>query len=186
MPSIDKRIDAYLAKAQPFAQPILTELRKRMHKAVPDLEETIKWGMPFFTRDGKILATMSAFKAHARFGVVGAAKLKLERLTTMKDLPAAKAFDADVKTAAALLSQGKAAMRQKKPPRPVVVPTELAAALKKNAKARAAFEAFPPSHQREYCEWIAEAKRDETKAKRVATAVEWISTGKGRNWRYER
>lgn len=58
------------------------------------------------------------------------------------------------------------------------------AALKKNSQALAAWEASSPSHRREYIEWITEAKRDETRQRRVETAVEWIAAGKARNWRY--
>ena len=64
-------------------------------------------------------------------------------------------------------------------------PTQEPAVLAKNRKAAAQFEAFPTSHRREYIEWIVEAKRDETKSRRVAQAIEWIAEGKGRNWKYQ-
>ena len=56
--------------------------------------------------------------------------------------------------------------------------------MKRSAKARATFEGFRPSHKREYLEWIIEAKTDETRRKRLDTAVEWMAEGKPRNWKY--
>jgi len=85
-----------------------------------------------------------------------------------------------------LNEEGISARKQPKARPQLPVPAELTAALAKNRKARANFEAFPPSHQREYSEWIGEAKREETRAARVKQAVEWIAEGKSRNWKYER
>jgi uncharacterized protein YdeI (YjbR/CyaY-like superfamily) len=65
------------------------------------------------------------------------------------------------------------------------VPQDLKSALARNAKARAAFEGFSPSHRREYVEWIEDAKRDDTRRKRLATAIEWMGEGKPRNWKYQ-
>ena len=198
----DPRVDAYIAKAAPFAQPILEHVREVVHDACPDVEETIKWGMPSFMYGGGILCGMAAFKAHASFGfwkhalVVGegAAGEAVERvgmgsfgkLASVRDLPAKKQLVAYVKKAAALNAQGaKAAPARKAPARPAPVPTaEFAAALGKNKSAAAAFKAFPPSHQREYVDWIAEAKREDTRERRIAQAVEWIAEGKHRNWKY--
>ena len=198
----DPRVDAYIAKAAPFAQPILEHVREVVHDACPDVEETIKWGMPSFMYGGGILCGMAAFKAHASFGfwkhalVVGegAAGEAVERvgmgsfgkLVAVRDLPAKKQLVAYVKKAAALNAQGtKAAPARKAPARPAPVPTaEFAAALRKNKSAAAAFKAFPPSHQREYVEWVAEAKREDTRERRIAQAVEWIAEGKHRNWKY--
>jgi uncharacterized protein YdeI (YjbR/CyaY-like superfamily) len=69
-------------------------------------------------------------------------------------------------------------------PGAVTVPADLAAALRRNRKARASFEAFSPSHRREYIEWITEAKREETREKRLATTIEWLEEGKPRHWKY--
>jgi uncharacterized protein YdeI (YjbR/CyaY-like superfamily) len=193
----DPRIDAYIAKSADFAKPILTYIRETVHVACPDVVETTKWSMPFFDHHGP-LANMSAFKEHAalRFWkgqlVVGPgsddderAMGQFGRLTSVKDLPPKKELVALIKKAAKLNEEG-IKVEKKLAPRPELpVPPELTAALAKNKKARANFEAFPPSHKREYNEWIGEAKREETRAARVAQAIEWIAEGKSRNWKYQ-
>ena len=203
----DPKIDAYIEKAQPFAQPILNHLRKLMHKACPEIEEAVKWGHPFFLYRGTIVAHMAAFKQHCAFGFwgeeIGAALREggvvqegamgsLGRITTIKDLPSEKEMIGWIRQASALIDSGDhtsiMAGRNKlvKEPRPAPKPSpEFAAALKKNRKAAVVFEAFSPSCKREYVEWIAEAKRDETRDKRIAQAVEWIAEGKQRNWKYQ-
>lgn len=194
----DPRVDAYIAKAQPFAQPILTRLRALVHEVCPEAEETIKWGMPFFLYRG-MFCHMAAFKRHCAFGfwkwkqAVGedgaeGAMGEFGRIETLADLPPKKVLIGYLKKAMALneanvpaATRGRSAAA--KPP--AAVPDDLAAALKKNAKARKAFEAFSPSHQREYIEWIVEAKRAETRAKRLATTLEWLAEGKTHNWKYQ-
>jgi uncharacterized protein YdeI (YjbR/CyaY-like superfamily) len=197
-------VDAYITKSPAYAQPILTHMRKLVHQAVPDIEEAMKWNMPFFLKGGLFLANMAAFKAHCTFGLWGneiAAKLRadgvysekamgtLGKITSMDDLPDDKELLNYLKAAAALVAEGKRTKSYERPKRGAKpepkVPAELAAALKKNKAAQKAFDAFPPSHRREYIEWIAEAKREETRTKRVAQAVEWIAEGKSRNWKYE-
>ncbi len=195
--SRDSRIDAYIAARAEFAQPILVWLRERVHAACPDAEETIKWSMPFFTYRGKPLANMAAFTAHAAFGFWsrtseisgekdGHAMGQFGRLQSLADLPDATVIEGLVRDAMALIDAGPKADRA--PPRAksqTAVPPELAEALAGDAAASATFEGFPPSCRREYCDWIAEAKRPETKAKRVAEAVAWMREGKRRNWKYE-
>jgi uncharacterized protein YdeI (YjbR/CyaY-like superfamily) len=197
----DRRVDAYIDDAAEFAQPILRHLREVVHEACPDVEEGVKWSRPHFDYKG-IFCGMAAFKAHCTFGfwndrVAGddpAAERALERLgrlETMKDLPPKRTIAALVKKAMALNDAGVkprwTEKRKRATPRPdLPVPDDLAAALKmkKNAKARTTFEGFSPSHRREYVEWIAEAKRDETRARRVAQTLEWLAEGKPRNWKY--
>lgn len=199
----DPRVDAYIAKAAPFAQPILEHVRAVVHEACPGAEETIKWGMPSFVHGGGILCGMAAFKAHASFGfwkhalVVGedgadeggerVGMGSFGKLTAVRDLPAKKQLVAYVKKAAALNAQGVKAVPARKTAaaKPAPVPTPgFAAALRRNKAAGTAFKAFPPSHQREYVDWIAEAKREETRDRRIAQAIEWIAEGKQRNWKY--
>jgi uncharacterized protein YdeI (YjbR/CyaY-like superfamily) len=195
----DPRVDAYIAKAQPFARPILTHIRKAVHAACPDVEETMKWSFPHFDYKG-MLCSMASFKAHCAFGFWKASLLKdsgipatsaeamgqFGRLTSVAELPSEKVLGALVRRAASLNDEGVRAPRRKAAPKkPIDVPDELVAALKKNRKALAAFDAFPPSHRREYVEWIVEAKTDETRQRRIATAVEWMAAGKARNWKYE-
>lgn len=203
----DTKVDAYIAKAQPFARPILVHLRKLVHKSCPKVEETIKWSRPFFEYRGVILCNMSAFKEHCSFGFWGeeiAAVLRaanatrdggmgsLGRITSLESLPSDDAMLQWIRQAAAFVESGQytspiAARRMVvKPPKPTPeVPVEFSAALKKNKKAAVAFAAFSPSCRREYIEWVAEAKRPETRDKRIETAVEWIEKGKQRNWKYQ-
>ena len=198
MPKTDPRIDAYIAKSAEFAKPILEKLRATVHEACPGCEETLKWSMPHFLYEGKILAGMAAFKAHATFGLwngtevmgrerSGEAMGHLGRITSVKELPAKKVMVGWIREAMAQRDSGvKPTPKVKKAPKPAVeVPDDLVAALRKNAAARKTFEAFSPSHRREYVEWITEAKREETRAKRLAQTIEWLAEGKHRNWKYE-
>lgn len=199
----DPRVDAYIEKAAPFAQPILSHLRKLMHQACPHATETMKWSMPFFVQQGIIVASMAAFKQHCAFGFWGPEMKKvlgkdghnasygmgsLGRITGLDALPSERALLAYMSQAADFVESGKRTKsidRSKKPAKKALrVPVELAAALKKNKMATKVFAEFSASCKREYAEWIAEAKRPETKAKRVKQAVEWIAQGKQRNWKY--
>ena len=194
----DPRIDAYIAKAADFAKPILKHLRKVVHEGCPDVEETLKWSMPAFEYHG-LLCGMAAFKQHATFGfwqhtlVTGGKSPKGEgamgsfgRITSKQDLPSDARIVSLVKKAAALNESGVKAPRvPKAAPKPAPkAPADLLAALAKTKQAKAAFDAFPPSHKREYVEWIVEAKRPETRATRLKTAIEWMAAGKSRNWKY--
>jgi uncharacterized protein YdeI (YjbR/CyaY-like superfamily) len=204
--NLNPKVDAYCAKVQPFAQPILAHLRELVHKACPQVEETIKWSRPFFQYRGAILCNMSAFKEHCSFGFWGeeigavlreAAVLKeggmgsLGRITSVADLPSDKQMLGWIRQAAAFVDSGQytspiAARHKVVKQKPSLnTPSEFKAALQRNKKAAAAFAAFSPSCKREYVEWIAEAKRQETRDKRIATAVEWIAEGKQRNWKYQ-
>ncbi|UHQ19259.1 YdeI/OmpD-associated family protein [Lysobacter sp. KIS68-7] len=194
----DPRIDAYIAKQADFARPILEHVRAAVHEACPDVEETLKWSMPTFLYGGGILCGMAAFKQHASFGywkhalVVGEGEPRdgmgsYGKLTSVKELPPKKTLIAHIKRAMQLnLDNVKSPAQRKTAPKPPPeAPEDLLAALKKNAKARKTFEAFPPSAQRDYVEWIIEAKREETRKTRLAQAVEWLAEGKRRNWKYE-
>jgi len=191
----DGRIDSYIEKAQPFARPILEKVRERVHAVVPEAEETLKWSMPSFTLNGKILLGMAAFKAHATVGFWRGQELGMERkddamgqlgrLTSVADLP--DNFDELLRQAAELTNSAPAPRKPKHSPKP---PPEMhpafAAALARAPKAKAVLDGFPPSAQRDYLEWISEAKQDSTRAKRIATAVEWLAEGKRRHWKYEK
>lgn len=199
MAALDPRIDAYIAHSAEFAQPILEHLRAVLHTSCPDLQETTKWSMPFFMYRDRILASMAAFKAHCAFGfwqhdqVIATGKNtqamgQFGRITTVKDLPAKRELIKMIKHAMLLIDTGVKPPRApksggKKPP--PLSPDDLAAALARNAAARKTFAAFSPSHKREYIEWITEAKRAETRARRIAQAVIWLAQGKSRNWRYQ-
>ena len=205
--TFNPRIDIYIAKAKPYAQPILEHIRQLVHKACPGVVETIKWSRPFFEYKGVILGNMSAFKEHCSFGFWGeeiAAVLREEkllqpdamgslgRITRVEDLPSSKQMLSLLRQAVAFIDSGQytspiaARQRVVKAPRPAIeAPPEFARALKANKKAAAVFAKFSPSCKREYVDWIADAKREETRHKRIATAVEWISEGKQRQWKYQ-
>lgn len=196
--SREPRIDAYVAKAQPFAQPILEKVRERVHAVVPGVEEAMKWSMPAYLADGKIILITSAFKGHAALNFwrgqeIGDGQPKagamgqFGRLRSIGDLPRDAELDSLIREAAELAKRAPAPRKTKHAPKPPPeMHPELAAALDRAPNAKAAFNNFAPSHRREYLEWIGEAKRDETRQKRIATAIEWLSEGKKRNWQYER
>ena len=193
----DARIDAYIAKAQPFAKPILVHIRKAVHAGCPNVEETLKWSHPAFIYKG-ILCGMAAFKQHVTFGFWKASAMndsdgkrreaagQFGRITAVGDLPSEKAFVELVKEAAALHDAGIKAPRMKTtaPKQPLKEPAYFLAALRKNGKALRGYPAFSPSHKREYVEWITDAKGESTRQRRLETAVTWIAEGKPRNWKY--
>ena len=176
----DPRIDAYIAKAAPFARPILEHLRALVRRGCPEVVETVKWSMPAFDYHGP-LCSMAAFKEHAVFGfwrgeliVPGATSMaamgQFGRLTSLADLPPDEELLAMIRKGAALNEAGvKGPPRPKREKRAIAMPADLAAALKKNVKARATFEGLSPSHRREYLAWITEAKTDATRKRRLAT-----------------
>lgn len=192
--SRDSRIDAYIARAQPFARPILEAVRERVHAVVPGVEEAFKWSHPTYCSDGKIVLGTAAFKAHAAVHFWRGQELGVEtrrdamgqlgKLTSVDDLPAN--LDELIRKAAELTKNGRAPRTPKHAPKPApAMHPEFESALSSAPKAKAALDSFAPSARREYLEWIADAKQDATRAKRIATAVEWLSEGKRRNWKYE-
>jgi len=195
----DPRIDAYVARSAPFAQPLLEHLRDRVHAACPEVEEGIKWGMPFFSYKGAPMCMMAAFKQHCSFGfwlskeVTGRSGEEgmgqLGKLATPQDLPPDRQLAAWLKKAMALNEAGVRKARLKPAVRPApALPDELADLLakKQHAAARKAWDGFPLGTRREYVEWIAEAKTDATRQKRLATTLEWLAEGKKRNWKYQK
>ncbi len=192
----DPRVDAYIAESADFAKPILAHVRSLVHEACPDAQETIKWSVPHFEYEG-VLCGMAAFKQHCNVILWRAAliaggegrdeKGQITNIRTLSDLPDDKTMKHLIREGARLNAEGvKAPPRRKTVNRAVAIPIELKSALAKNKKATAAFERLSPSHKREYAEWIAEAKAEETRRRRVKSAIEWIAEGKSRNWKYER
>src|ERR1700693_27433 len=190
----DPRVDAYIKKAQPFAQPILQHMRKIVHAGCPNCEESIKWQSPFFDYKGPV-CFMAAFKQHAVFGFWKGKLLfgkehkgamgHFGRLTSIKDLRSERKLIDYVRKAVELNKRGIKQTRAKSTAkRRLTVPADLKSALLKNAKARKTFEEFSYSHKKEYVQWITDAKRDETRQKRLKTAIEWLAQGKPQNWRY--
>jgi uncharacterized protein YdeI (YjbR/CyaY-like superfamily) len=191
----DPRIDAYVAHAQPFAKPILKRIRKAVHAGCPDVEEDLKWRHPAFMYKG-ILCGMAAHTQHVTFGFwdqmvggtdkAGEAAGQWGRIESLDDLPPEKTFVAMVKQAARKRDAGIKPVRMKTAPKaPIELPAYFTAALKKNKQAQATFDDFSPSHRREYVEWIADAKQDATRQRRIAQTLEWLAEGKSRNWKYQ-
>jgi uncharacterized protein YdeI (YjbR/CyaY-like superfamily) len=197
-------VDAYIAKSAAFARPILTHLRALMHKADPKIQETMKWGVPHFEHNG-IVAGMAAFKQHAAFGFWSrrllTAKLGKDaekvfpknavsgmggrRILSLSELPPDTLLIRAIKVAVALNVAGVRPKRELKKKPPVKPPAYLVAAFRKNIKAKKTFESFTPSQQREYVEWLTEAKQEATREKRLATTIEWLALGRQRNWKYQ-
>ncbi len=199
MPTLDPRIDEYIANSADFAQPILRHLRQVIHDACPDVEETIKWSMPFFLYHG-MLCNMASFKAHCAFGFWKGELLVAQeddkgreamgqfgRIASVKDLPPKKALAGYIKKAMALNADGVKAPSRAKPKvaRELLVPDYLVAALEDKPGASEHFKAFTPSAMREYVDWLTEAKTEATRLRRLEQAVEWIAEGKQRNWKYK-
>lgn len=198
----DKRVDAYIRKSADFAIPILTHLRDLVHQACPGATETIKWGFPHFEYHG-ILCSMASFKKHCAFGFwkakLMASYLKdlkpvgetamghLGKLTSMNDLPSDAKLRKYIKESARLNEGGAKVERTPAlPAKKLTVPAYFKRALSKNPKAKANFDTFSFSHRKDYVEWVTEAKTEVTRNKRLATSIEWLAAGKGRNWKYER
>lgn len=195
----DPRVDAYIAGSAEFARPILEQLRAAVHAVCPEVEEGIKWNMPFFSYQGAPMCRMAAFRQHCSFGfwlskeVAGGSSEggtgRFDKLVSPKDLPPEKELAALLRKAMALNAAGVKHVRpkagSKPPPEP---PDDLAALLAKqqHAAARKAWEGFPPGARREYIDWIGEARTDATRQKRLATTLEWLAEGRRRHWKYEK
>ena len=188
----DARVDAYIEKAAGFAQPLLNALRAQAREICPQAEEAIKWGMPALTYHGKVLCGFGGFKAHVVFYVHGSSGRgyaegmgNFGKMTSLEDLPSKQDMATLLAARMQEVDAGPKAASRRKPPRPAPeLPADFARALKASEAAADTFHGFAPSHRREYVEWILEAKRDETRAKRIAQAVEWLAEGKPRNWKY--
>jgi uncharacterized protein YdeI (YjbR/CyaY-like superfamily) len=198
-----KQVDAYIAKSADFAKPILSHLRELIHKSCPEVQEVIKWGFPNFDYKG-VMCNMAAFKQHCSFGFWKASMMNdpkkvlqstdkggmgnFDRITSLKDLPSDKVLTDFIKQAMELNEQGvkRAVKVTLKGSKTIETPDYFAKALKKNKIAEEIFENFAYSHRKEYIQWFEEAKTDETRNKRISQAIEWISEGKGRNWKYEK
>lgn len=195
MPTTDPRIDAYIAKAAPFAQPILVHFRALVRRALPEIEEGIKWGMPAFMVGGKNVAGMAAFKAHCAVMVHGEGRLGdnpgmggYGKVAALSDLPADAELEAAIQAAAQRVATRGTAGEPKaaKAAKPAIpMPEDFAQALAAQPRANATMDRLPPSARREYLEWIIKAKQGATREKRIAQAIEWLAEGKKRNWKYE-
>jgi uncharacterized protein YdeI (YjbR/CyaY-like superfamily) len=204
METFDKRVDAYIEKSADFAKPILNHLRDLIHKASPEIKETIKWSFPHFDYKGTV-CSMASFKQHCAFGFwkssllpdpenllkaeVQSAMGQFGRITSMEDLPGEEVMIAYIRNAVLLNETGVKVTPNRKATvslADLVVPDYFLEALSKNPLAQSAFQGFSNSHKKEYLDWFAEAKTEETRQKRIATALLWLSEGKSRNWKYKK
>ena len=195
--------DQYIENSAAFAQPILNHLREAIHNACPDVQETIKWSFPNFMYKNSILCGIAAFKAHCVLGFWLASEMNdphgilqeganrnamgnLGKITSMDQLPDYRILKEYIEQCMDLIDRGVKVKKPKSKPEALSVPEDFIAALNKSAEALAHFNAFSPSHRREYIVWISDAKREETRVKRINTAIEWLAEGKSQNWKYER
>lgn len=200
MPHKDPRVDAYIAKSAAFARPLLKRIRAAWHKADPAIEETIKWGVPYFQKNG-LAGSMAAFKAHVSLGfwrtremsdphglLREGSVMSATRLRSIDELPPESVLIEYMREAVALNQEKreKPRTRERKPVKVPAVPADFRKALEKKRKVRERFEGFAPSQRKEYIEWIVEAKQAATRDRRIAQAVQWIAEGKPRNWQYMR
>lgn len=200
----DERIDKYIDKSAEFAQPILNYLREIVHKAVPNVSETMKWSFPHFEYKKSILCSMASFKQHCSFGFWLSSLMEdpdkilrstgedgmgnLGKIKGIGDLPSEDILIRYLYQAVILIESGAKIVKQTpvKDTKELVIPSILEDALIMNEKARISFEKFSPSHRKEYINWITEAKTEVTREKRLATTIEWLIEGKSRNWKYEK
>lgn len=195
-------IDNYIAKSADFAKPILDHIRKLVHQACPAVEEKMKWSFPHFDYKNEMMCSMAAFKQHCVVGFWKASLMKdpvlienarsevsmghMGKITSLKDLPPDKKLIGYIKEAMKLNDLGV-----KLPPKvkstgskEITMPDYFQRALNKNKKALQTFENYAYSHKKEYLEWITGAKTEETRNKRLETALEWLSEGKSMHWKY--
>jgi uncharacterized protein YdeI (YjbR/CyaY-like superfamily) len=191
----DPRIDEKIAQAAPFARPILEHWRALVHETVPGVEEAIKWGMPHFVYKGKNIAGMAPFKAHCAVMIHGDGRQETEgmgsygKITRLEDLPSDDVLTAKLREAMGMIDRGEKPAWRQQPPKPkatIAIPQDFGAALAANPAAAQYWDGLAPSHRYEYLQWITDAKRDETRVKRIGQALEWLAEGKRRNWKYER
>jgi uncharacterized protein YdeI (YjbR/CyaY-like superfamily) len=173
-----------------------------VHKACPEVEEKIKWGMPHFDYKGEMMCSMASFKQHAVFGFWKAALMKdkvlletaksevamghLGRITSLNDLPSDKQIMSWIKEAMDLNDRGIRAKKKPVEQKAVEVPGFVVKALKENKQAWTIWENFAPGHRKEYVQWITEAKTEATLEKRLQQTIEGVAEDKGRNWKYEK
>jgi uncharacterized protein YdeI (YjbR/CyaY-like superfamily) len=194
----DKRVDTYIAKSAPFARPILEHLRALVHRVCPECEEKMKWSFPHFDYKGEMMCSMAAFKEHASFGfwketLLADPKRMLKKeegmgsfskFRSLTDLPSDAIFSGFIRQAMKLNDAGTKISKSKSELAAAITPDYLTKALKKHSAAKKVFDAFSPSNKREYIQWLTDAKTEETREKRLATALEWMAEGKIRNWKY--
>lgn len=196
------QVDEYIEKSPDFAKPILNYLRETAHEFCPDAEEAIKWKFPTFMYKGKILCSIVSFKQYCSMGFWLHSEMKtlknletdvektnmfsLGKITKLENLPTKPQLKKIILEAMELTDMGITMKRAAPSKIEITVPDEFQNALNENKNALDVFKKSSPSFRKEYINWITEAKTETTRNKRMEQALEWISEGKGRNWKYER
>lgn len=195
-------VDQNILKAQPFAKPVLEHLRALVHRVCPEVEEKLKWGMPFFDYRGKSLASMMSFKEHCAFGfwyhvlltdpdnVLARAQEggmgSFGKIRSLEDLPDDKQIAAFILESMEFIEKGvKLPKKDEAAKKALETPPVLAEALKKDRIAADVFEKFSYSHRKEYIEWINEAKTEPTRLRRLETTMQNLREGKSKEWKYK-
>jgi uncharacterized protein YdeI (YjbR/CyaY-like superfamily) len=204
MSKLNSKVSEYIAKSADFARPILNHLRALIHSTCPDAEEDIKWGTPHYGYKGDHLCMMAGFKNHCSFSLYKAEMMKdkaiqesvkagkkfgyMDKIKSIDELPAEKVLAAYIKEAMVINESGIKKVRPEsdQPKKVFVVPDYFEKALKANAKANRVFNEKSDSFRKEYIVWIAGAKTEDTRQKRIEQSLEWIAEGKGRFWQYEK
>lgn len=177
-------------------QKALAKLRQTMLSA--ELKETIKWGVPVYTSQGKNIAGLAAFNSYVGIWFYQGALLtnKHKKLMNAQEgktiaLRQWRFNSADEIDETLVLEylgeaiQNKKTGREIKPSKkPLVIPTELHKILDKNPKLKDAFDDLGLSRQREYSDYISEAKREETKLKRIDKIIPMILEKTGLHDKY--
>lgn len=201
MTNYNSQVDEYITKSADFAKPILEHWRKLVHKACPEVVETIKWGYPHFDYKNDFMGVIAARKDYCTFTFVKSELMKDERLkdsknqkpearflgriSKMSDLPSDKEFIFFIKEAMLLNDKGeKVAKPKSDKPKVLETPDYLAKRLEASPEAKVVFDSKSDSFRKEYISWIADAKTEATREKRMDEAIEWISEGKSRYWKY--
>lgn len=195
-------VDEYIEKSPDFSKPILNYIREIVHEFCTDAEEAIKWKFPTFMYKGKILCSMVSFKAYCSMGfwlhgemqtiknletdVEKTNMFSLGKITKLEDLPSKPQLKKIILEAMELTDMGVKLKKAAPTKTETAVPDEFQNVLDQNKKVLEIFQKASPSFRKEYINWITEAKTETTRNKRMEQAIEWISEGKGRNWKYEK
>ncbi len=195
MTTHSKELDQYIERSEPFARPVLKHLRDLIRGVCPEVKEELKWGFPHFIYRGAILCSMASFKAHCAFGFwkyslmektkallpeKSEAMGQLGKIRSLGDLPPDAVLKAGIREAMELNEKGlkkpihgKKSVAKEAP----VIPDELQREFDRNPFAGDAFHQLASSHKREYIEYIQEAKREETRLRRIHKTMEKLSEG---------
>jgi len=193
----NKTVDEYIKKRKDWFTELIF-LRKIILST--ELQETIKWGAPVYTINGKNVVGIAAFKSYVSLWFFQGALLKdkKKKLVNAQE-GVTKALrhwkfnskkEIDKKLVKeylleAIENQKKGKQIKPAAKKPLKIPKELNSAFTKNKKLKNCFGELTPYKQREYAEYISEAKREETKMTRLKKIIPMILEKKGLNDKYK-